>query len=597
MRYKSTKQNGYILYAVAGTDVVSFGIDFKDADTQGLLGFAVERHDRTENEKYFLKGFKVFREIFPDPKENVLVSTNEHPVQSFVWDDLTVKPTHTYEYFFYPIKGQPKFLDRKQPVCINVVTEDLYTTQEHDVFFNRGVASSQEYARRFSNQPPDEIADPVKKAEAFEWLSRNLDEAFYKFIDRAQHGDSLFGCFYEFHYLPALKKFKDAIDRGVDVNLIVDCKINEYTDKDGTFHESFPREENLRALIQAGINKKHIIQRTANKSAISHNKFLLYKPQHEISPTELWTGSTNISEGGIFGQTNLGHWVRNKNIAALFKGYWDLLSGDPGIKEDSVHPVTENREFKSNVQGMSDDVTLQDIHNANENVLPVFSPRPDLTVLDTYFELVDQASESAFITLAFGVNKALKDKLMNNNFNSQIVFMLLEKRDAPAANSKNKDTFVRLNASHNVYQAYGSYISDPLYKWAKETSTLQLKLNTHVKYIHTKFLLHDPLSANPLIVTGSANFSEASTKDNDENMLIIKNDQRAADIYFTEFNRLFNHYYYRSVLLDLKYSGKTLSEDSLFLVSDDSWLDKYKPGKLRLKRLDIVRKMTGAITL
>jgi hypothetical protein len=66
MRYKSNKQDGYILYAVAGTNVVSFGIDFRDADTNGLLGFAAERHDITEGERYFMKGFKVFKEIFPD---------------------------------------------------------------------------------------------------------------------------------------------------------------------------------------------------------------------------------------------------------------------------------------------------------------------------------------------------------------------------------------------------------------------------------------------------------------------------------------------------------------------------------------------------
>ena len=74
-----------------------------------------------------------------------------------------------------------------------------------------------------------------------------------------------------------------------------------------------------------------------------------------------------------------------------------------------------------------------------------------------------------------------------------------------------------------------------------------LMLNQHVSYIHSKFLLMDPLSKDPIVVTGSANFSKASTNDNDENMLIIRGDKRVADIYFTEFNRLFFHYYFRSV--------------------------------------------------
>ena len=68
-----------------------------------------------------------------------------------------------------------------------------------------------------------------------------------------------------------------------------------------------------------------------------------------------------------------------------------------------------------------------------------------------------------------------------------------------------------------------------------------------MSYIHSKFLLMDPLATDPIVVTGSANFSDASTNDNDENMIAIRGDQRVADIYFTEFNRLFNHYYFRSV--------------------------------------------------
>ena len=45
------------------------------------------------------------------------------------------------------------------------------------------------------------------------------------------------------------------------------------------------------------------------------------------------------------------------------------------------------------------------------------------------------------------------------------------------------------------------------------------------------------LGSDPIVVTGSANFSHASTNDNDENMLVIRGSQRVADSYFTEFNR------------------------------------------------------------
>ena len=55
--------------------------------------------------------------------------------------------------------------------------------------------------------------------------------------------------------------------------------------------------------------------------------------------------------------------------------------------------------------------------------------------------------------------------------------------------------------------------------------------------MHTKYLLIDPLSDDPLICTGSANFSENSLTNNDENMVLIRGSTRVADIYMTEFDR------------------------------------------------------------
>lgn len=55
-------------------------------------------------------------------------------------------------------------------------------------------------------------------------------------------------------------------------------------------------------------------------------------------------------------------------------------------------------------------------------------------------------------------------------------------------------------------------------------------------------MLVDPLSDNPIVIAGSANFSDASTIQNDENMVIIRQNKRVADIYFGEFMRLFSHF-------------------------------------------------------
>jgi phosphatidylserine/phosphatidylglycerophosphate/cardiolipin synthase-like enzyme len=108
----------------------------------------------------------------------------------------------------------------------------------------------------------------------------------------------------------------------------------------------------------------------------------------------------------------------------------------------------------------------------------------------------------------------------------------------------------------------------------------------------------DPLGADPIVVTGSANFSEPSTTGNDENMLIIRGDRRVADIYFTEFNRLFNHYYFRAVHQRAAGNPRAAPNDSLFLKEDPAeWLAAYEPGKLRSKRVRMFAGMSGAKVL
>ncbi|HEX6903947.1 MAG TPA: phospholipase D-like domain-containing protein [Thermoanaerobaculia bacterium] len=596
MRFRSPRSRSHQVFAVSGINTISFGIQSSAAARRGLLGFAVERIDPAAKERYFMPGFKVFRSVIPNPIPDASVSTWDHPVQSFVWDDFTAKPDHEYEYLFYPIKGTPKNLDRSaKPVHIRVRTEPLFSKGLHDIFFNRGVASSQAYRRRFGNLAPDKLP-PEKGKEALQWLTRDLDEAILRFIGNAKKGDLLLGCFYEFRYEPVAKALKDAIDRGVDVRLIIDGKVNEHTDSKGNFQESFPREDNLRMLKKARIPRKNVTLRQAKPGNIQHNKFMVLVRGGK-RPEEVWTGSTNLSLGGFSGQTNVGHWVRDRDVAKQFVAYWELLKKDPGAVAglERSEALKANRALHDAIAAL--DETPTTIEDIPEGTTAVFSPRAGQKVLDMYVRLVDSAKGCSCITLAFGISEVFKKGLLDNTNLNPVVFMLLEKRDRK--NPRSKTPFVPLTAANNVYQAWGSFIQDPVYQWARETNASLLKLNSHVSYVHSKFLLMDPLGEEPIVVTGSANFSKASTNDNDENMLLIRGEQRVADIYFTEFNRLFNHYYFRSVTEAM--TGRQTpgdAEGNLFLTEDaETWQAKYAPGKLRTKRLQLYTKMEGAVTL
>jgi len=602
MRFKSHLTGGYRVYAVAGINTVSFAIDTDIANATGLLGFAVERFDSAANERYYMYGFKVFESVIPQPSEDTVVSTFDQPVQSFVWDDFTAKADCLYEYTFHPLKGKPKNLDRSAtPITIKVKTEPLITTGEHDVFFNRGVASSQAYAHKFDNKSPDAQPTPAKRNAAYRWLGRDLDRALLQFIDAAKPGDTLLGCFYEFRWQPAVAALKAAIERGVDVRLIVDAKKNGFTDKQGKVHPSFPREDNLQMIADVGLPTAAVKLREARKNDIAHNKFIVRLAGPAKVPAEVWTGSTNLSVGGVYGQTNVGHWVRNGALAQSFKAYWELLQSDPGAADDDDAATgrEKNTAFRKQVEMLQ--AVPPDIASVAAGVTPVFSPRRGLDMLGLYADMVDKAHGLACITLAFGISKEFKDRLKDNTPSNAIAFFLLEKEDKP--NPQSTQPFIAINASQNVYKAWGSFLREPLYQWTKETNAGALGLNQHVSYIHSKFLLMDPLGDDPVVVTGSANFSDPSTTDNDENMLVIRGDRRVADIYFTEFNRLFNHYYFRSVVEATRQRAEgggapdAGAEANLFLRETDDWLAKYQPGKFRAKRVKMLAAMKGFTTL
>src|SRR5262245_18694274 len=276
MRFKSPQTDGFQAFAVTGVNTISFAISATEEAKKGLLGFAVERGIKGKKPE-FQPGFKVFRSLVPHPTKDTRVSTKDHPVQSFVWDDFTAAPDSEYLFRFHPIRGTPREPDRTAtPVEIRVRTEPLFSVLEHDVFFNRGVASSQAYAAKFQNKRPDDPKLPEKKrAEIRQWLSRELDDAILKFIDAAEKGDTLLCCFYEFRYEPVVKALNTAVGRGVDVQVIIDAKENGRTDKKGKVIAAFPREDNLKMIEDVGFPMDRVKLRQARKSNIHHNKFMV----------------------------------------------------------------------------------------------------------------------------------------------------------------------------------------------------------------------------------------------------------------------------------------------------------------------------------
>ncbi|HEX4962955.1 MAG TPA: phospholipase D-like domain-containing protein, partial [Thermoanaerobaculia bacterium] len=501
---------GLTLQAIAGTYVVLLGFDMKPADCEGLMGFAVHRTDHVEDEANWMEGLKTFEETDPGLPPGAKYSTRQHPIQGFTWSDFSAKPGHDYTYRVVALKGTPHDLQPFAEASVRVKTESP-DGGTHDIYFNRGAAASQEYARRFGNRKPEVVG----KA-AFDWLSRGLYEAMTGFIALATGPEfELRVCAYEFHYVPVLKALGEAAQRGATVKIIYDRR------------QDNPGKQNDNAVAEAGITAL-CTKRTASPSAISHNKFIVLIKEGEAQA--VLTGGTNFSEGGIFGHSNAVHIVQEPELAAAYLHYWELLSKDPESAE--LRPT------------LSSETQVPD-GKPPVGTGAIFSPRKTLDALNFYAALAAGAKDGLFMTFAFGVHPLFQDVYRTSQAGMR--YALLEKATRPMKKGPERDAEeakIRvLRAMPENRFAIGAHFEmNKFDRWLGERLS---GLNTNVQYLHTKYLLIDPLGPDPIVVAGSANFSAASTTENDENMLVIRGNKRVAEIYLGEFMRLYNHYAFR----------------------------------------------------
>jgi len=257
----------------------------------------------------------------------------------------------------------------------------------------------------------------------------------------------------------------------------------------------------------------------------------------------------------------VGHIVRDPDVAASYLRYWEKLSTDPKKSpKKGDTPGDSIREWTGIEQP-----DLQGPPPPN-SITTVFSPRQSTAMLDWYAEQLGSAQRSVFFTAAFSVAQQFMDRVTVAKDVPEgepfLRYLLLE-----GIGGLMKDKYPLMKEVPQNKIAWGEVMRTRPGEKDELIETLT-GLNENVNFLHTKYLLVDPLGDDPIVVSGSANFSNASTVDNDENMLIIRGDTRVADIYLGEFMRLFNHFQGRNMLNRL--SDRAV-EQVHPLVPDGSW--------------------------
>jgi hypothetical protein len=92
--------------------------------------------------------------------------------------------------------------------------------------------------------------------------------------------------------------------------------------------------------------------------------------------------------------------------------------------------------------------------------------------------------------------------------------------------------------------------------------------------VHSKVIVIDPFSDQCAVITGSHNFSDSASTKNDENLVIVRGNNKLAQAYALNINGVYDHYSWRAFL------GSGGDADQIYKP-----LDGWKPGGSRAQEL------------
>jgi hypothetical protein len=428
------------------------------------------------------------------------------PIQQFHWIDEGIQPDRLCRYTVATIVGtsaQPIMRD----TCDLTVRTALIAGGGLAFVFNRGMTATPAYRTLFDTLPPSG-RPPAQRAAAEAYLSCGLRESLLQFIGAAGAGDRLDIAIYELQDDKVVAALLAALDRGVVIRLIAHAK------NDHARQANAPFLAQLRPQAGPGLT----IGQRRRVPALSHNKVVLHSVQG--TPQRVWCGSTNCTNQGFFRQTNVGITLDDPGLAQTYAAYLDLLATDP--------PAAPLRSAVGALVGAQPPNTSRRVF---------FAPSDRTDLLDATVDAIRAAHDVVLLSCAFGLDGRLSAALAALDPRVLIYGIL---------NTNQREDVAVINRDARQESLF------VLPTWIEQLNGQSYDASTGSgNQIHVKSLVVDPWGEHPTVLIGSANFSDESVFDNDENALLLRGDRHAAAVVATEFLRVFGHYRFRDRIRNL----------------------------------------------
>ncbi|RWG22561.1 MAG: phosphatidylserine synthase [Mesorhizobium sp.] len=556
--------SGIILKVFSNADDVHL-VWRHENDIPGCLGFAIECRRGDAEPKYLSNrvGFEDDTEVDDQGERLTSRSSQIWPFQRYDWTDHAADLGDVIAYRVVArVLGDDGELkdglssDWSEPLTLSADCGDGVS-----VHFNRGYVLSQ-FMARYMKRKGITLAELKATAvvvsqqvdrEVRAFLGGTLREAMLGMMGEVAGSPNL-----ELHAALYELSDEELIDALVAVGERAHVVLaNGSVDEEGEDENAGARSR----LKDAGCV---VHDRFLAPKALAHNKFVVVgrNEDEEFSPEAVWTGSTNWTPTGLCTQLNNGIMLVNKDLAERYEAQFKLLAESGDV--------------------VSDD--LLDSNNQPKRGIPL----GDATV-DSWFsklsgeidnkelvELVKSAKQGVFFVMFQPGNEPVRTLLKMQKEKNLYV-----RGVATQFTSTGAEDFKLLKQDPEEFfldAAQTSGVGKTVGQWAVEGTASQFRTHIGHAITHSKMIVIDPFGDDPIVVTGSHNFSKAASTKNDENFIVIRGHREIAMHYAINAMQTYSHYRWRAYLEEAEREDR---DPFQYLSRNPKWQRRRNTGETK----------------
>jgi len=526
------------------------------------IGFQLERRDETTKAVTVLVN-RIPPKAGEGPVQPTGISSAQSPIRRCIWTDHSVVATDNVSYRVTAMKGPAD-----GPFTSDATSASGWSVPQLvsgdaggglQAYFNRGTLMSQ-IVSRFVNGDVSSpslhqflinLATPGFQARLY-LAGDALHEILAFLRDADRRGSTIHAAIYEMNDHELVDALKPFGSRG---HVLLG---------NGGATQPWVAQE----LAAAKLEVKHRdLSHHGRSSPSVHNKFVVESDAAGKNASRVLTGSTNWTTTGLCTQLNNVLIIEDTTIAARYLDQWGKLVADgddmpAALKASNSTPTSDN-----NIS----------LYFAATNGQAEFKP-----VLD----LIAGAKQGALFLMFMPGQSPLLSALLDRAQKNDIYVRGVVSSVTPSKNATDGDItkvggeVVKSGAPpqsfHDDVPLPSGIRENDKPSWAETEFNVQEMLGNHLMAIvHSKVIVVDPFSDQCAVITGSHNFSVSASEKNDENLVIVRGNQKLAQAYALHINGVYDHYSWRAFL------GSGGDPDQIYKP-----LDGWKPGGSRAQELD-----------